>query len=123
MTEPSQSPRGRTSAKSAGASKEKTARQPAAQRDGERRGFTLNLPMLSINVCPPSKEQVGNVVGTAANTARSVLQPKRIVYYGGLAVLAVFEVIEWPVAAAIGAGMAVAESAREQRAPEATASA
>lgn len=125
MAERSTSPRGRTSAKSAGAPEEKKAREPAARRDGERHGLTLDLPMLSINVHPPriSRQQVGDVVGTAVNNARAMLRPKRIVYYGGLAALAAFEMIEWPVAAAIGVGTIVVESAREQRKAPAAASA
>jgi hypothetical protein len=92
-------------------------RGPAVEHDGERAGLTLDLPMLSLNVHPPnvSRQQVENVVGTVAGTTRSVLRPDHLVYYGGLAALAAFELIEWPVAAAIGAGMIVAERSREQR--------
>ncbi|MEU6642537.1 hypothetical protein ABZ863_08290 [Saccharomonospora sp. NPDC046836] len=37
------------------------------------------------------------------------VEPKRLLWLGGLAVLAAFEVIEWPVAIVIGAGTYVAE--------------
>ena len=91
----------------------------AAERhdhDGERRGLTLNLPMLSIQVHPPrphlprvSRQELGHAV----DIARSFLPPReRLAYYGGLGALAAFGVIEWPVAAAIGAGTIIAQRAR-----------
>ncbi|MEO3867604.1 hypothetical protein ABGB18_02105 [Nonomuraea sp. B12E4] len=93
---------------------ERKGRGPVVEHDGQGRGVTLDLPMLSLNVHPPnvSRQQVRNVVGTVAGTARSVLRPGHLAYYGGLTALAAFEVIEWPVAAAIGAGLIVAERSR-----------
>ncbi|WP_090947188.1 hypothetical protein [Nonomuraea jiangxiensis] len=87
------------------------------EHDGQRRGVTLDLPVLSLNVHPPnvSRQQVAQVVGTVAGTTRSILRPDHLVYYGGLAALAAFEVIEWPVAAAIGAGLVVAERSGRRR--------
>ena len=38
-----------------------------------------------------------------------VMDPKRLLWLGGLAALATIEVLEWPVAVAIGAGSYVAE--------------
>jgi hypothetical protein len=88
---------------------EQKGRGPVVEHDGQGRGFTLDLPMLSLNVHAPnvSRQQV-------AGTTRSVLRPDLLVYYGGLAALAAFEVIEWPVAAAIGAGLIVAARSRER---------
>jgi hypothetical protein len=44
----------------------------------------------------------------AVHTVQSYLPPpQQALYYGGLAALAAFEIIEWPVALAIGAGTAV----------------
>ncbi|GLW08751.1 hypothetical protein Misp01_38810 [Microtetraspora sp. NBRC 13810] len=96
---------------------EQQGRGPVVEHNGQRRGFTLDLPMLSLNVHRPnvSRQQVGSVVGTVAGTARSVLRPDHFLYYSGLAALAAFEVIEWPVAAAIGAGLIVAERSRRRR--------
>ena len=37
------------------------------------------------------------------------MEPKRLLWLGGLAALATIEVLEWPVAVAIGAGSYVAE--------------
>lgn len=34
--------------------------------------------------------------------------PRRVLYYGSLAALAAFSVIDWPVAAAIGVGTEIA---------------
>ena len=39
----------------------------------------------------------------------AVMEPKRLLWLGGLAALATIEVLEWPVAVAIGAGSYVAE--------------
>lgn len=40
--------------------------------------------------------------------ARSMVpSPREAAYYGGLVLLAAFEVVEWPVAAVIGVGAAV----------------
>jgi hypothetical protein len=39
----------------------------------------------------------------------AVMEPKRLLWLGGLAALATMEVLEWPVAVAIGAGSYVAE--------------
>ncbi|MEY9214117.1 hypothetical protein NI17_021375 [Thermobifida halotolerans] len=48
-------------------------------------------------------------VSTAGRTAADYLPPKdQFAYYAGLGALAAFGVIEWPVAAAIGVGTAIA---------------
>jgi hypothetical protein len=49
--------------------------------------------------------------------------PGRVLWWGGLAALATFEVVEWPVAILVGAGSWVAEqnakaAARSQRAQQ-----
>ncbi|MCG5214037.1 hypothetical protein [Streptosporangium sp. KLBMP 9127] len=101
--------------------------------DGHRAGreFTLDLPLLSIQVRPPSVKpphvplprlpHVPGVsrreLGHAMDVARTFLPPpERIAYYGGLGALAAFGVLDWPVAAAIGAGTVIAQRGRtEQR--------
>lgn len=51
-----------------------------------------------------------------ARTVRSFLPPAdRLLYYGGLGALAIAGILEWPVAAAAGAGVWVAT--RGQRRP------
>jgi len=48
-------------------------------------------------------------VSDAAHTATSFLPDrKRLLYYGGLGLLAAVEVVEWPVAVALGVGIEVA---------------
>ncbi|MFI7635057.1 hypothetical protein [Nonomuraea sp. NPDC049400] len=93
-----------------------------------KRQFTLDLPMLSIQVRQPdvrmphigmphiemphmemprvSRQELGHYV----DIARTFLPaPERMAYYGALGALAAFGVLEWPVAAAIGAGTIVAQ--------------
>jgi hypothetical protein len=48
-------------------------------------------------------------VGSAVRVVRSWLPtPRRAAYYGSLAALAAFSVIDWPLAAAIGIGTEIA---------------
>jgi hypothetical protein len=126
MTEPTPRARKPRSARSGKREPEKQkGGGPVVEHDGQRRGLTLDLPMLRFNVHPPSRQQVGNVVGTVAGTTRSVvgtvagtarwvLRPDHLVYCGALGALAAFEVIEWPVAAAMGVSLIIAERSRKQ---------
>ncbi len=60
----------------------------------------INLPRVRI----PNRQEMQ----FAAHTAQSHLPPpQQALYYGALAALAAFEIIEWPVALAIGAGTAL----------------
>ncbi|QRP48235.1 hypothetical protein [Amycolatopsis sp. FDAARGOS 1241] len=55
-------------------------------------------------------------VNAALETARSFLPPRRqLLYFGALGVLTAVELIEWPVAIAIGVGTAVAAAGGESR--------
>jgi hypothetical protein len=48
-------------------------------------------------------------IGAALKRARTFLpSPQQALYYGGLGLMAAFELVEWPVAAAIGVGTALA---------------
>ncbi|GAA4567028.1 hypothetical protein [Planotetraspora kaengkrachanensis] len=119
MTEPTPRARKPRVARSGKREPEKQkAGGPVVKHDGQRRGLTLDLPMLHFNVHPPNRQQVGNVVGTVAGTVagttRWVLQPDHLVYCGALGALAAFEVIEWPVAAAMGVSLIIAERSRTQ---------
>lgn len=95
---------------------------PAATEEAGRQ-FNVNLPFVRIQVRPPdlrlphielphvSRQDVGQAVGIA----RTFLPPpERLAYYGGLGALAVFGLIDWPVAAAIGAGTMIAQRTRAQ---------
>ena len=76
------------------------------------RTATVNLPFVTAQFRKPEIN-----LGSAVGAVRSLLPtPVGAVYYGGLAALAAFSVIDWPVAAAIGVGTEIARrGAAEQR--------
>jgi hypothetical protein len=84
--------------------------QPAEGGGEGRRAATLNLPFVTAefrapDLHVPSRDELG----AAARGARSMLPSRSaMLFYGGLAVTAVVGAIEWPVAAAIGVGSALA---------------
>lgn len=90
----------------------------------ERRQVTLALPMMSIQLHKPEMPSISmphiplphiskQEMGHAVDVAKSILPPpERVAYYGALGALAVFGVVEWPVAAAIGMGTVIAQRAR-----------
>jgi hypothetical protein len=53
----------------------------------------------------------GAIAGDISSAAR---RPEAVLYWGGLAGLAALGVLEWPVAAAIGVGVAVASGIRRR---------
>ena len=79
---------------------------------------TLTLPYVTAQVRIPELpverlRAMSLEVGQVARGAASFLPPpQRLAYYAGLGALAAFQVIEWPVAVAIGAGTAVAARTR-----------
>lgn len=66
-----------------------TPQREAVQRIREGETFAMNLPV------------VGQV---------EIPRPEQLAYYGGLAALAAFELIDWPVALVIAAGHIMASS-------------
>jgi hypothetical protein len=78
------------------------------------RTATVNLPFVTAQFRLPDVEVPrvsGREVMYAANAARSYLPaPPRLAYFAGLGLAAAFEVIEWPVAVAIGAGTVIARA-------------
>lgn len=77
---------------------EKKERRETSQRDAVKRiregeTFAIQLPVL------------GRV---------TVPRPEQLAYYGGLAALAAFELIDWPVALVIGTGHILASNHRSQ---------
>lgn len=84
--------------------------QPAAAGGAGRRTATVNLPFVTAEfrapeLRAPSREELRE----AARGARSMLPSRKsMLFFGGLAATAVAGVIEWPVAAAIGIGSALA---------------
>lgn len=86
------------------------------ESSGQRTG-TLNLPFATVQWrLPDFRMPIGRQeVEAAVHTVRSALPPPtQVAYYAGLGVLAVFEVVEWPVAAVAAAGMVVAQRALRQ---------
>jgi hypothetical protein len=82
----------------------------AEGRTEEARTATITLPFVTAqfrapDLHVPSRDELGN----AARGAWSMLPSRKsMLFYGGLAVTAAVGVIEWPVAAAIGVGSALA---------------
>jgi hypothetical protein len=54
------------------------------------------------------------VTAVADDIAATARRPEAVVYWGGLAVLAALGVLEWPAAAAVGVGIAVARGSRRE---------
>jgi hypothetical protein len=81
---------------------------------------TVQLPFVTAqfrrpDVHIPDRDDLAGAVNTVRNTVRENLPSReQMAYYGGLGLLAVFAVIEWPVAAAIGVGTLVAQRATER---------
>jgi len=106
--------------KSGGLTGEVRPDRPAEGRFEGKRSATVNLPFMTAQfrvpdihmpeirmpeVRPPSREDLDS----AGRKALSVLPPpKTLLFFGGLAATAVIGAIEWPVAAAIGIGSALA---------------
>ncbi|MEU8247826.1 hypothetical protein [Nonomuraea sp. NPDC048916] len=105
--------------------------RPASEKNGHAKQYTLGLPMMTIqfrppdvrlpHVSPPAMPHVTmphvsrQELGQAVDIARSFMPPpERLAYYGALGALAVFGVLEWPVAAAIGAGAIIAQRSRSE---------
>jgi hypothetical protein len=81
---------------------------------GERRTAHVDLPLMSAEFRAPQIPKPGQLV-QAAGAATSLLPSRdRLLYYGGLGTAAVLGVIEWPVAIAIGAGVAIAKRSQQE---------
>lgn len=55
------------------------------------------------------------VRAVAEDVVSTAKRPEALVYWGGLAGLAVLGALEWPVAAAVGVGVAIANGRRRSR--------
>ena len=66
-----------------------TSQREAVQKIREGETFVMNLPLLGQTEIP---------------------RPEQLAYYGGLAALAAFELIDWPVALVIAAGHLLASN-------------
>jgi hypothetical protein len=87
-----------------------------------RSSVTVKLPLVTVQVRAPHVPRVRPIgVGRAVSSVQSSLPPpERMAYYAGLGALAMFGVIEWPVAAAIGAGTILAKRALKKDGPRGT---
>jgi hypothetical protein len=120
-TRPPGKPTGTVSAgETSGLTGEVRPDRPAEGHFEGKRSATVNLPFMTAQfrvpdihmpeihmpeVRPPSREDLDS----AGRKALSVLPPpKTLLFFGGLAATAVVGAIEWPVAAAIGIGSALA---------------
>lgn len=100
--------------------------QSKSDSDGDL--LQLDTPVVSLHVHRPHMPRMprlpgmsrmqdmtgnrGQEMDRAMETARTFLPPpERIAYYGGLGLLAALGLMEWPVAAAIGAGTMLAARA------------
>jgi uncharacterized protein (DUF2267 family) len=86
------------------------ATAPAAAGDGATTGSAAADVLRQVITMPVTMTRT--VVEDVVSTAR---RPDALLYYGGLAGLAVLGVLEWPVAAVAGLGVAVASGARHAR--------
>jgi hypothetical protein len=96
-----------------GAAKDSATPSEAAEQRSARTA-TVNLPFVTATFrkpeiqLPPIRVPNRQEVRSAAQAVQSYLpSPRQAAYFGGLAALAAFEVLEWPVALAIGAGTAL----------------
>jgi hypothetical protein len=114
-------PRGRTTPAPTSASASPTT--PGTAQEPGNPLLDLNLPFLRVQVRPPDMHlphvELPHLsrrdMGHAVDIARTFLPPpERIMYYGGLGALAAFGLLEWPVAAAIGAGTMIAQRTRSR---------
>ena len=92
-------------------SPERRAGSKPSALESSRSSVTVKMPLLTVQVRAPHVPRMRpRAVGHAVSTAQSSLPPaERMAYYAGLGALAAFGVIEWPVAAAIGAGTILAK--------------
>ncbi|HTM84749.1 MAG TPA: hypothetical protein VL179_07575 [Mycobacterium sp.] len=70
-----------------------TSHREAVEHIRAGQNFALNLPVVGEVTIPP---------------------PEQLAYYGGLAVLTAFDLIEWPVALVIAAGHVMANNQRSR---------
>jgi hypothetical protein len=98
------------------------AESNGATEQRELRTVTIDLPFVTATFHRPGislpRVRIPNrqEMLFAAHTVQSYLPPpQQALYYGGLAALAAFEIIEWPVALAIGAGTALVRRLEPQQ--------
>lgn len=92
---------------------------PGGGGPGERpAGVTLRFPFLTARF-EPTRQMINLPPGLPERVR--LPSPVQAAYYAGLGALAVTQLVEWPVAAAIAAGTYIAQHTRPRRSPEETA--
>jgi hypothetical protein len=101
-------------------SRKVTGAEPEGRAAAGTRTATVNLPFVTAqfrapDLHVPSRKEVG---AAARGVASFLPSPKAALYFGGLAVTAALEIIEWPVAVAIGVGTALAGQGETRLEPQ-----
>jgi hypothetical protein len=97
---------------------EKAARRGGGQAETTAKarssGVTVPVPIVipRLKVYHPPVLGPSSIGQAGRSVAGRLPPPERLAFYGGLGAAAVFGVIGWPVAAAIGVGTAIARRAR-----------
>jgi hypothetical protein len=99
---------------------EVTGAEQAGRAAGGPRTATVNLPFVTARFRAPDLHlpSRGEVGAAARGVASFLPSPKAALYFGGLAVTAALEIIEWPVAVAIGVGTALASRGETRLQPQ-----
>ncbi|MEV0132532.1 hypothetical protein AB0H83_29230 [Dactylosporangium sp. NPDC050688] len=77
----------------------------------------IKVPVVHV-AGPVARSMVTNAEWTARTVASAVPQPKQLLYYGGVGVLAAVGMLEWPVALAAAAGVWVATHSGQRAEPQ-----
>ncbi len=87
-------------------------------------GVTIPVPIVTphLKVLHPSVPGTSSIGHAGRSMARRIPPPGRLAFYGGLGAAATFGVIDWPVALAIGVGLAIAGRARAAGRPRSAVS-
>jgi hypothetical protein len=111
---------------STGGQRGRRTQSAAAKSSTASRSATLEAPGVRAEVQPdklPGAGYVRSAVGTVREylpSQENLPSREQAVFYGGLGALAIFSVIEWPVAVAIGAGTLVSQRATSGARPRQT---
>jgi hypothetical protein len=93
-------------------------RQAATTAKAGSSGVTVPVPIVIPRLKVYHPPVLGNIGQAGRSVAGRLPPPGRLAFYGGRGAAAVFGVIGWPVAVAIGAGTAIARRARAGDQPE-----
>jgi hypothetical protein len=77
----------------------------------------VKVPHLRVPEAIDPRPLVSQARGVATMFRSALPPPKQLAYYTGLGVLAAAEIVEWPVALAIGAGTVIAQHASRAHQP------